>query len=129
MRQVIVGNYYMGPESVQLVLREGFGGDFYPTPERGNIPRIKLGADQANWQALFNNLCHEAFEASLLRINCRFFAENNRANATDDCMFIANHQQLGETCARAGEFINTCKGDLNKAWNKWRKENRLNGKK
>ena len=82
MKQVIVGNYYMGPESVQIILREGMGAEFYPTPERGSIPRIKLGVDQPDWQSLFNNLCHEAFEASLVRINCRFWAENNRANAT-----------------------------------------------
>ena len=45
MTQVIVGVYTMGYEDVEIVLREGTGGEFYNCPGKGQIPRIKIGAD------------------------------------------------------------------------------------
>lgn len=47
MKQKIVGTYYAGHQQIQLVIREGDGGEFFLNPERGSLPRIKLGVDKS----------------------------------------------------------------------------------
>ena len=49
MKQIIVGIYSVGFEDVEIVLREGTGGEFFNCPEKGHCPRIKIGADVSNW--------------------------------------------------------------------------------
>ena len=51
MKQKIVGSYFAGYESVELVLREGNGGDVFFL-EKGKIAVIKIGAD-TEWLPCF----------------------------------------------------------------------------
>ena len=46
MKQKVVGRYRLGDERVQLVLREGNGGDFYSQPGDIPYPRIKIGVEE-----------------------------------------------------------------------------------
>ena len=122
MKQIIVGTYEMGWERVQLVLREGTGGDFWLVPGDINYPRIKIGADQDNWKWLIICLLHEAVELAACRMKCRFKPSEEVAYDEYSYIFVMNHPQFSEIQGLTGEFVASCWDDLAKAWKKWGKK-------
>lgn len=87
MKQKIIGGYFCGYESVKLILKEGFGGEFFFV-EEGKIARIKIGGDQS-WDDCFTVLIHEIFEFVSDRIKCRFAPCNDMSKSTgsiDGCL-------------------------------------------
>lgn len=122
MKQTIVGSYYLGPESVQLVLREGTGGEFWSAPEKGACARIKVGADCSQWSRVVEVLLHEAMELAMMRIGARFEPAPDYAAGHDSYLFMMDHPKFTEAAARAGGMMADSLPDLAKAWNKWRKK-------
>ena len=118
-RQIVVGTFYIGREQCQLVLRDGNGAEFYLTPEDGALPRIKVGADDADWAGLVSRLLHEAMEFAIERARCRF----ERCANTDQggYVFVLDHAAFTECCERVGEFIACALPSLANSWKKWRK--------
>lgn len=120
MKQVVIGSYYAGNESVQLVLMPGYGGEFYTTPEDGAIARIKIGAD-ADWEEALVSLFHEIFELMFDRVKCRFTSTNDVSRSAASYLFVADHQDFGDVCARAADFVDNCLNDFKKAFRRWKK--------
>ncbi len=121
MKQKIVGNYYAGNESVQLVLRGGYGGDFYLVHRKGSIARVKIGADDT-WEMVMTSLFHEIFEFLFDRSKCRFTATNDLSNSASAYLFVASHYDFSDVCAKAAEFVVGCLPDLKKAYKAWNKK-------
>ena len=121
VKQVIVGIYEMGWEHVQLVLREGRGGEFYIVPGDIDCPRIKVGADQDQWSDLLCALLHEAGELALARLKCRYSHTEEVAGDVHSYLFVMTHPQFSEMQGLTAEFVAHCWDDLGKAWNKWGK--------
>jgi len=119
-----VGSYYAGNESIQLVLREGNGGDFWCVPGRGKLPYIKIGADD-DWNSIFTTLLHEIFEFLLERVKGRYYPSADVSHSSASYLFVIDHQDFGDVCARAAEFVDDCLPDLKKEYKLWRK-NRKN---
>lgn len=119
MKQVIVGVYEIGWEQVQVVLREGTGGEFYSIPEKGSLARIKIGADYRNWNDVVAVLLHEASELMYDRLQCRYMATNHLAGDHTGYLFMANHAQFSDVCWKVGELAANCLPDLQKAWKRW----------
>lgn len=124
MKQKIVGSYYMGMTQVQIVLREGTGGEFYLNPERGHIPRIKIGADQPNWGDVIAILLHEATEMLMTCSHCRYAPAPDYANDHAGYLFVMNHCMFSDVTARVGELLALSLPDLSRAWTKWKKPKR-----
>ena len=122
MKQKIVGNYYAGSESVQLVLREGDGGEFYNTPEKGFVPRIKIGADEQNWIMVRTSLLHEITELIMDKLKCRFCPTNDFSNSHSAYVFLIDHTNFSDLCWRVSEFMDEATPDLRKAWKHWNKK-------
>lgn len=122
MRQQIVGSYYMGPESVEIVLRDGTGGEFYCTPEAGHIARIKIGADYEEWKRVLEIFFHEALEMAFSRLGCRFYAAGNASIDSDGCIVVARHHNFSEAVARVADLAAACLPDLEKNWKQFRQE-------
>lgn len=121
MKQVIVGTYQMGFESVELVLREDTGGEFYATPALGKVARIKVGADHRYWNTVVAVLLHEAFELAMDRMRCRLAPSNAVSKDLGDYTFILSHVEFSECCARVGEFVTAALPSLSTAWKVWKK--------
>jgi hypothetical protein len=121
MKQRIVGHYELGHQSVQLVLREGDGGEFYTVPERGKVPRIKVGADYTNWFRVVEVLHHEAMELALVMVGCRFQPAPDNGCDHTGYVFHMTHAQFSEASARTGQFMAAALPDLSRAWTKWGK--------
>jgi len=121
MKQKIVGSYYAGNESIQLVIGEGYGGEFYTTPEKGSVARIKIGGD-ADWGSVLTSLLHEIFEILFERLKCRYSPASDSSQSMASYLFVANHQDFGDVCARAAEFVNGCLGDLKKEYRLWNRK-------
>jgi len=121
MKQKIVGSYYAGNDSVQLVLRDGSGGEFYRTPEDGAIARIRIGADDS-WEGVFGILTHEIFELIIDKLRFRFKVDNDFSNSYASYLFVFNHQDFSDICARSAEFIDLCLPDLKREYKNWHKK-------
>jgi len=121
MKQKIVGVYYAGNESIQLVIGEGYGGEFYTTPEKGSVARIKIGMD-SEWDTVLISLFHEIFEILFDRLKCRYKPSSDLSNSMASYLFVADHQDFGDVCARAAEFVNGCLGDLKKEYKLWHRK-------
>jgi hypothetical protein len=125
LNQVIVGTYEMGYERVQLVLREGLGGEFYLMPGDIDCPRIKIGADHGKWGEVLACLLHEAGELSAERQRCRFSRTGEIAQDVHAYLFIMSHPQFSEVQALTAEFVANCWYDLKKAWTRWRRKEKI----
>lgn len=121
MKQVIVGVYNFGTGNVQLVLREGDGGEFYFAPDKISPPRIKVGADQPNWNLVVATLLHEILEMQMTLQGFRFSPAPDFANDNSSYLFVMNHPQFSEVCARSAMFVASALPDLSKAWSRWKK--------
>lgn len=123
MKQVIVGSYQLGPQSVQLVLREGIGGEFYTVPKVGSTPRIKVGYGDPGdgWYRVVEVLHHEAMELAMTLAGVRFAPAPDFGNENGSYLFVMTHTQFSEVGARTGQFLAASLPDLGRAWGKWRK--------
>jgi hypothetical protein len=125
MKQVIVGVYYLGDEQVEIVLREDTGGEFYSLPEKGKVPRIKLGADYKDWDMVVRCLLHEVMEMVMFRNRCRYNISGDYSADHSAYMFLMNHTEFSDMCGKLAEFLVKCLPDLATAWKKWeRKQDR-----
>ena len=123
MKQVIVGHYYCGYESIQVVLREGFGGEFFVTPELGSVARVKIGADQDTWGEMLAVFLHELFEFSLVRLGKRFEQDGNIIpKSSSSFLFVMNHEEMHLAVSMVAGCMEDCVPDLGKAWDKWQKK-------
>lgn len=122
MKQKVVGTYRLGDDSVQLVLREGTGGDFWFQPGDIHYCRMKIGADD-EWQRVLTAILHEAEEAAAARICCRFTPDDEWGRDNASYVFLLRHEQFSDVCARAGIFLAECLSDVTKAWKAWRQTN------
>ena len=122
MKQVIVGTYEIGYEKVELVLREGKGGEFYLLPGDINCPRIKVGADQEEFWMLVDVLFHEVSEFAAARLGCRYEPEDQVGRDIHAYTFILTHIQFSNMNAMTAGFICRAWNDLTKAWEEWNKE-------
>lgn len=120
MRQEIIGTYDFGYEKVQLVLRDGDGGEFYLLPADINCPRVRIGADQPDWRSLVAALLHEAMEFALERMGTRYSPACEMARDHAAYVFVIDHTHFAEACARVAEFLTGSLPDLNRVWKKWR---------
>jgi hypothetical protein len=121
VKQTIVGVYELGYEQVQLVLREDTGGEFYFIPEKGSIPRIKIGADYKEWKDVVAPLIHESMEFVLTRYKARYDSAENMGMDKGHYLFVIGHGGFSDCCAQVAEFIANCWSDLQKEWLNWNK--------
>jgi len=121
MKQKIIGVYPCGGEDVQLVLREGGGGEFYTTPEKGHVARIKVGADSGHgWPFLVGTLMHEVMEFAMTRAGLRFTPAPDYSLDNGNYLFAMTHTQFSEAVMRAAMFVAAALPDLAKAWKGWK---------
>lgn len=119
MKQRVVGVYEFGHEQVEVVLREGTGGEFYSIPEKGKVPRIKVGADCQAWDQVVTVLFHEAMELAAHREGCRFDRSDELSRDHCGYIFLMTHPQFSNCCARVGELASSCLPDLATKWKYW----------
>ena len=122
MKQKIVGTYYIGFNQMQVVLREGTGGEFWHCPEDGAVPRMKIGADQERWEDMLSCLLHESTEFLYDQLRVRFGRSNDLSKDHSEYMFMFNHNELSHSCACLGEFLAACLPDVATAWKKWNRK-------
>lgn len=84
---------------------------------------MKLGAD-GDWKDMINKLLHESMEFFMEKIQCRFYPCNDLAHNSAAYVFVMNHQQFADCCAKAGELLSTSLPDLATAWKAWNKATR-----
>lgn len=121
MRQKIVGTYRLGRERVQLVIREGTGGEFWLYPGDIDYPRIKIGADYDYWWEVMSTLFHEVFELLLERANCRLTPTNYLPDDHSQYKFYLDHIQFSDLCAKAALFCSDALPALATAYHEWKK--------
>lgn len=122
MNQIVIGTYELGYEKVELVLREGIGGEFYFIPGDINCPRIKIGADQDSLWKLVSILYHEVGELVLARLGCRYEPADQVGSDIHSYTFIISHVQFSNMCAMIADYVTRCLEDLTNAWSKWKEE-------
>lgn len=120
VKQKIIGVYELGVHQVQLVLREGSGGEFYFKPEAGALPRIKVGAD-VDWKGTVSALLHESFEFSMTVSHCRFNPAPDYGMDHSSYLFVMTHPMFSDIAARTAEFMALSLPDLSRAYNAFRK--------
>ena len=94
MKQKIVGTYRLGNQMVQVVLREGAGGECYSVPGDISYPRIKIGVDSGNWPYIVGVLTHESAELVASNLHYRYEPTNMDAHDVQSLMFLLTHPQF-----------------------------------
>ena len=116
MKPQIIGDYEIGYEMVQLILRDGDGAEFYRLSGNVTIPTIIVGCGHACWWQVVACLLHEAFELVADRLGCRFYPSHNLANDNSAYLFVLDHQRFADCCAKVADFMTVALPDLAVAW-------------
>lgn len=99
MWQKRIGFYDGGTCSVELVAREGNGGEFWTRPGKGCAPRIKIGFDYEEFGDVLDILFHELMEFALTVRGHRYTQSPELSGDMGCFEFAFNHTELSE-CAR-----------------------------
>lgn len=124
MKQVVVGHYDLGAETVELVLREHSGGEYYFQPEKGKCGRIKVGADYPDWYLVVAVLLHETFEYAANRNRAILVPQTPyplHAIGSDNRTFVFTHARFSMIVLEQADFVAAALPDLCAAWKKWKK--------
>jgi len=122
LKQKIVGTYQAGYYHVQLVLREGVGGESYLVPGDRPVFRIKVGGDVKSFYTIMKVLSHEIWELVLNIEKLRFYPSACLADDTGACFFMLNHAEFSNANACASEYIETARKPLKKAYKNFKKK-------
>ncbi len=122
MKQKIIGVFSIGFEDIQLVLREGTGGEFFNWPGEGEIPRIKIGADYDKWKDVVAALLHEAAEFAMNRLRCRLNRDYDMGGDHSGYVFMMSHPEFSDVCARVADFLAASLWQLHKEWKAWKRQ-------
>lgn len=115
--KIHVGNYQLGWRYVDLYLTDGSGGSFdintgEKTPQHASMEVSYRGSTSET----FEILAHEAFEAAATLSLCRFKASLTYVPyASDNQLFVMDHNQMSEITAQVGNFIWQVYEDLHAA--------------
>lgn len=118
MKQKIVGTYPLGWSRVQIVAREGIGGEFWLSPGDIDCPRIKIGLDEDRWEDVLETLLHEVEELSATIIGTRFWKSAWQSEDSSAYTFVMTHQQFAEIICWAASLLPACEDDLVEMWSK-----------
>jgi hypothetical protein len=120
-KEIFVGTYELAYEHVRLYLRAGTGADTdLLAPDKG-ATIMKIGADVKEWHQLIGLALHEAQEMAMHRLGLSYHQSDGMNGSTSNCHFMMNHEQFGECCCRAGDFLSPVLPALSKAWVTWKK--------
>lgn len=122
MKERLIGVYKNGSENVELAVHESNGGHFYSVPEDGGLSRITIGMDYQRWHDVVSTLLHEAIEMQLMRVGARFNPNPDYSRDSANWMFVMNHSQHSEVCARVAIFVTKCLPALATCWRKHRRK-------
>lgn len=131
-KEVLIGNFDMGWQSVTLILRDGSGGEFCCIPDDGVCARIVVGAgkNESDWHACFCSLMHEAWEMAMFQADLRYSPSNRTGIASHaDYLFVMTHEQFHACCAKVSEFMRPALPALEDGFKKWHKTNKRKTKK
>lgn len=129
MKELHVGVYDLGAESVEVQLRSGLGGDWTTRSDVGKMALIQVGADHEEWYGLVVAILHELMDLTGFRMGCIFRYSPNYSRDNGAQLFVYDHTGHSEMCARVGWFLADCLPDLARAWDKWKKEKKRRYKK
>ncbi len=121
MRQKRIGIYFLGRTEVEVFAREGNGGEFYFSPEKGHLPRMKIGMDYKDWGDVVEVVVHEAMEFCLDEMRTRYECSNDITQDHAAYLFVFQHKDLSEACSRVGQFVAEVLPDLSTAYRRWKK--------
>lgn len=118
MNRVLVGNYVLGAERVELYVDyEQQGANLCLCPETG-FPWISLGFDFADveelvdWQHIYASLMHEVFEAAAMRMGLRLSDTQQVSMSTSRFIFLMTHEQFEECSTRTAYYMAECEPAL-----------------
>jgi len=99
MWQKRIGYIDGGVCSIDLVAREGTGGEFYSCPEAGSVPRIKVGFDYEDFAEVMSVLAHEIMEFVLTSRGHRYCKAPDFGEDMTGLVFHFDHSVISE-CTR-----------------------------
>lgn len=114
MKQKTVGTYSDGVNPYLVILVEG-------DDACGNRALITIGGDVSEAE-LFDSLLHEIQELIYIAMGLKYKPFDQQVNFGGKIMFIFDHADYCEICARVGKFMVKAWPDLLKAWKQWRKK-------
>lgn len=123
MKQKRVGIYFLGRTEVEVFVREGTGGEFFFSPEKGHLPRMKIGMGYKDWGDVVEVVVHEAMEFCLDEMRDRYDCSNDITQDHAAYLFVFRHNDLSEACSRVGQLIAGMLPDLTTVYRTWRKHN------
>lgn len=103
-----LGKIEFGHEMVQLLVDHDLPGGWYKIfPVEHELAVICIGLATRDWKDITTVLIHEAMEFALERRFCKFKGSTEIARDSGGCIFVFDHAQFTDACARAGEFVAT----------------------
>lgn len=118
-----LGTYRLGLTNVDVyTLPQLSGGEFYFCPDGDSLPRVKIGLKFDYWGEVVNVALHESMEYLLAQHQLRFAPSAKFNDDPANYLFVFDHTQFADVCARQAVFIAEVLPALARAWKAARKE-------
>lgn len=113
-----LGVFRIGYMNVEVILDwDQTGGSFYTAPDASGPPRIRIGMDYQNWQAVVTVALHEAMEFALVLLDLRYEKSGSLADNAAAYWFNFDHQEFAEALAITSSFLTPCLPQLAAKYN------------
>jgi hypothetical protein len=105
---------------------DGIGANYMTAPDDVSLPRIEVGL-QEEWDDVFSNLIHEAFEAAIMQYQGSYTRVMDCTSDAGCRLFVFDHSTFSEIAEQVARFLPEATTKLEKVWKKVREET-LSGK-
>lgn len=115
-----IGRYRLGPMWINVIVDHEQDGGWFDTDSE----ELGVGLKASDWGVCVSILIHEAMEIAFMQVRGRFCPAPDYATAADGYLFVTNHPDFSEICARVGCFLTWAMPDLAKVWTSMKKIDR-----
>lgn len=115
--QINLGVFQLGLSNVEVyALPNWNGGEFYFCPDSKRLPCVKIGLACSEWGNVVDTLLHESAEYLLAAQQLRFEPSAKFNGDHANYLFVFDHTQFADMCARQAVFIAAVLPVLAKQW-------------
>lgn len=119
MKPKSLGFVNVGYDPVELQVDPGMsGGSVFIPMGNGTPPTMTIGLDNDEWEATLSVLIHEALEFALEKKNLRYEPSQDLGKDHAQYLFVMDHQQFSDACARVAVFLVQAQMRVYDAWKK-----------
>lgn len=124
MKTKLLGTFPIGPGQATLYVSDDSGG-LCSISSTMPVPEITIGLNEEAWDQVLSVLLHEAFECVAMQSRLHYEPSIQFAGENGRYLFVMDHYQFSEVCAKVGLFVAESVPVLAASYNRFKRRGKL----